>query len=147
MQAGSRSNDEQHRGSGAHFRAAGERSAGARFDQAVLVPEHDRLDPVAQPQLVQDVTQMGLHGALRHGQSFGDLDVGPAADETGRARRDEMAGAPGNGAGRAGQARAGSLVVPYPAAKLNMISTNNANVITWTLVHHRQMAPILNSSA
>ena len=44
------------------------------------------------------------------------------------------------------QARAGSFLVPYPAAKLNMISTKRANVITWTLVHHRQMALILNLS-
>ena len=55
---------------------------------------------------------------------------------------------PRNGAtGPGRQARAGSFLVPYPAAKLNIISTNNANVITCTLVHHRQMAPILNSSA
>ena len=48
--------------------------------------------------------------------------------------------------GRA-QAREGALAVPYPAAALNTISTNRANVITWTLVHHRQIARMENSSA
>ena len=39
-----------------------------------------------------------------------------------------------------------AAVLPYPAAALNTISTNRANVITCTLVHHRQIAPMVNSS-
>src|SRR5262252_8716704 len=46
-----------------------------------------------------------------------------------------------------GQAREGALAAPYPAAAPNTISTNRMNVITWTLVHHRQIALMENSSA
>jgi hypothetical protein len=53
----------------------------------------------------------------------------------------------GSGRGERAQAREGALAVPYPAAALNTISTNRANVITWTLVHHRQIARMENISA
>ncbi len=51
-----------------------------------------------------------------------------------------------HGVARAQAWVAGAFCTPYPAAALNTISTNRANVITWTLVHHRQIARIVNSS-
>ena len=68
------------------------------------------------------------------------------ATSPGQAAFPVLAGSAGGAGFRPAQPRAGAFAVPYPAAALNTISANKANVITWTLVHHRQMAPILNSS-
>jgi hypothetical protein len=46
----------------------------------VLVAVDHGLDPVTQPQLVQDVAEMGLDGTRCHHELVGYLSVGPAAD-------------------------------------------------------------------
>src|ERR1039457_6324616 len=62
-------------------RARGWSAAAAGGVQPVLVPVHDGLYPVPKPELVQDVSQVGLDGALRHDEIAGDLGVGAAADD------------------------------------------------------------------
>src|SRR5688500_3149287 len=45
------------------------------FDQAALVGQDDRLDPVADPELGEQVAHMGLHGGLADVEGVGDLGV------------------------------------------------------------------------
>ena len=59
----------------------------ARLDQAGLVGEDHRLDPVAQAELGQDPADMRLHGGLGDEQPAGDLGVGQAAGDEGSTSR------------------------------------------------------------
>ena len=53
----------------------------AGFDEAALVGEHDRLHPVAQPQLGEDVGDVGLDRALADVQVGGELGVALAGGQ------------------------------------------------------------------
>src|SRR6188472_3853603 len=72
--------DVSSRSSGMGFPRRGKRSSGLeRLDETDLVGEHHDLDAIAQVELGQDPTDVGLHGRLGEHELLGDLRVGETA--------------------------------------------------------------------
>ena len=56
---------------------------GSDFDETGLVGEDDRLHAVAQVELLEDASDVGLHGSVADDELGGDLGVGEAARDQG----------------------------------------------------------------
>ena len=59
----------------------GERSGSVAPDEACLVGDHDRLDPIPDAELAEDAGHVRLHGGLRDHHLGRDLGVGQAATD------------------------------------------------------------------
>jgi RND superfamily putative drug exporter len=85
------------------------------------VCEHDRLDAVAQIELLEDVRDMRLHGRVADVELLADLGIREAAPRSGGARP-----ARARSGARAARVAFRSIVIPIKAIVLNMLSVGAA---------------------